>query len=192
MSGLQQTAPIVVPVKSGRTKDIDVKRRRTAYRAGLVVCLSVSSDDFDRQCVADSDSRLFKPDIIFLGVTALTPDIGLPVTSVAVGGVINILNTGRWPVLVSDIVYALIRKVPIQDPLTDFWYDVNHNKYIDFEEPWPIVCSEIYATDNTIFEHSRYHLRRIGTAISSEFSNVSDRCTHQFSVMLDEPQARED
>lgn len=198
---MQQTAPIVVPVKSGRTTDIDLKRRKTAYRAGLVVCLSKSSDVFDRQCVGDSDSRLFTADKRVLGVSALTPDIGLPVCSVAVGGVINILNTGKWPVQEFDVIYAAINKHPRLDA-NDYWSDPNQNKYLPFDEPWPIVCSNIYARDPVYFgkpdltpnssccwDTDRYHIRRVGIAISGEFSNASDACTHLFSILLDEPQA---
>ena len=188
---MQQTAPIVIPVKSGRTKDLDLKRRKVAYRAGLVVCLSKSSDVFDRQCVGDSDSRLFTDKVRVLGITAVTPDIGLPVCSVAVGGVINILNTGKWPVQAFDVIYAAIKKTPRLDA-NDFWFDSNQNKYLQFDEPWPIVCSNIYAQDTHNFTKDRYWLRRIGIAISGEFSNASDACTHMFSILLDEPQAEPD
>ena len=201
MDGLISPNAITVAARSGRRDQECHDGKRLALgpqRIGLPVFLSVHAYDeaYAKYALVDSDLRLFQNgtghDLIFYGITAVTGDFtpDHAFQTIAVGGTVNTLNTGKWPIRQLDVIYAVYEKSILHKryaPDGGSWLTQYHNKNIDFPEPCAVICASEYLSE---FGGTGYVQIRLGIAMSTDRGAGGRTGTHSFSLLLDLPAKR--
>lgn len=186
-SGTIQTNFIGVASKSGRDKSSVKKARVGTARPGLAAFLHPRPvGEYRPRPVSDTDLELMGNYIHapFFGITAVTGDRIPEINhqTIAVGGTVNVLNTGKWPIYQFDTIVA----IRFMDELSPEEENEIFNSNIDLNVRCALVCSE----ENLKFlrlNGGRTETFLIGTAMSNEGGMDGRNDSYMFSVLLFEP-----
>ncbi len=195
MDGLISPDAITVAARSGRQ---DHAKKRVALgpqRIGLPVFLTEHpyDEEYARYAFVDSDLRLFSgtKDLQFFGITAVTGDFtpDHAFQTIAVGGTVNVLNTGKWAIRQLDVIYAMYEQQTSAFATSgNNWSTEFHNPTLDeFQEPCAIVCA---AENCHYFSSNQYNRVRIGIALSADHGGGGRTGAHSFSLLMDLPRQR--
>lgn len=197
MDGPVTHSPINVSTRSKLKSENAAKRARSCVRPGVAVFLHPRPiSDYCRYAYADSDFTIMMehdqattPQ--FFGVASVIGDtLADPMyNTVTVGGTVNMLNTGKWPIRQFDRVVVCVPKT------TNTVFDKKlYNPHIELEGHCGLVCSSYYTENDPskdLFTDD-YHIMKVGVALSNEGivrdgTPSNKNSTFSFLVLLDTP-----
>ncbi len=194
MEGPTSTRAITIQVKSSRPQESASKRARIGFQTGLPMFRHPYQNSargaYDKWIIADDALQLFedKEKMEFLGISFITDRENAGFKTCAIGGVVNVFNTGRYPIYQFDTVYAVVPDKSEVKIIDGTYTHKDYNPSHTFYGETAIICTQDSIFD--LFQVKDFttiqNKHRLGVAMSTvKPGPIQD--SHLFSILLDKP-----